>query len=146
MTVEVITVSAYESQKTGSVNRGSGCYVVDDSADRSWTIKNLARAFYDLNTLETINGWVVIRCVVTVGRVSKRQAILEQEHLCGARWIQSANTDVRAQTESFFVAHVKSRNLAQRLGGTKRTTGFQSLIIYNVNGSGRTFDDLGRSE
>ena len=134
--IEEPAVAGRQRDRTAEVLRGRRRDVVDDAADRLRAVEHLARSLQHLDAVEALDGRVVIRGVVAVGRVRQRDAVLEQRELRGPRRVQAADPDVRAQAHAFLVAGIDARDLPQRLVRREDAGRFEGVAVDRVGRSG----------
>ena len=111
--------------------------VVHQPADGLRAEGDLPSVLQHLDPLEALEGRVVVGGVVAVGREGERQAVLEQQHLGGARGVETPDADVGPQAEAFFVAGVHARDLAQRLVDREHARVAQVGGVEHLRGAGK---------
>jgi len=157
--VEVAPVTARDlriaPELPGTIRR----QVIDHAANRLRSEVERVRAFEYLDPDKPVDRRMVVGCIVAVGRVRQRHAVLKEGDLRGPRGIEPAHANVWPQAKAFLVAHRHAWHPPQRLvdrkdaallqraltEGIRRPANHRQTFAFSNHLKAGMLDDLARS-
>ena len=116
MASQTTVTTNFLAQKTRLVVRNWGRNHVDCPAYRVGACSNCRGAFQDFNTVHTTRGREVISRGRGIGSRRNKYTVFHQGNLATAVTVGPSDADIGAQTESLFIADIKTGHIAENTG------------------------------
>jgi hypothetical protein len=113
MGIDVVQIAAPELNVSLRRRRRHPGDHVDDPTNILRAVQQLTAALQDFNTIHTENGWEVIGRWIAIGHQHDRYAVLHNMNLPAPGRVETADADVRANTETLFITDIHARDLTQ---------------------------------